>query len=560
MSVMEVRDLWWKYRGGGDYVLRGVNLSVREREFLVIMGRSGAGKTTLLLALNGVIPKRLPGEFRGAISLLGRDTSSLDVAEIANYVATVFEDPEIQFVMSTVEDEIVLGLEALGLSEDEIRERIEWSLELVGLGRKFLERNPYQLSGGEKQRVAIASALARRPRILLLDEPTSDLDPKGKKEVVDAIRRLREELDITVVMVEHDPDLVYEFADRVVVLARGKVVASGDPADVLGDPSLRGEGVFPPQVLEVARALSLNHGVKSEEDLVDRIRSKGFSVKGEEKIERGESGKIVVSCEGVKHVYEGGIEALRSVNFQLRLGELVALVGPNGSGKSTLAKIIAGLLKPTSGRVVIEGLPIDRYDRMTLSSLVGYVYQNPDHQIFNQTVFDEVAFGLRLRGLSEHEIRRRVRGALETFGLLGKEEEHPFFLSKGERRRLALASIYVLNPRVLIVDEPTTGQDMIFNRALFDLLKRVSKENRSVLVITHSLNLAYAYADRMVIIKDGRILAEGRPCEIALRDNVLREANLNAPPVSRVYRRLVPESTSVPITVKDFIERVSVAP
>ena len=554
MSV-EVKGVWWRYRGSGDYVLRGVDLRVGEGEFLVVMGRSGAGKTTLLLTINGVIPSRLPGEFKGEVRVAGSKVSDMDVAEVAGYVSTVFEDPEIQFVMSTVEDEVVLGLEALGLPREEIKDGLEWALDLVGLGPEFLGRNPYQLSGGEKQRVAIAAALARKPRVLLLDEPTSDLDPVGKEEVVGAIRRLREELGITIIMVEHNPEIVYEFADRVAVLSGGRIVAEGEPLEVLGNFELKREGAYPPQVVEVARGLGLN-GARTEEEVVRAIRSRGFTRREVEfGVGRGE-GRVIVSCRGVRHVYEDGVVALRGVNLDLRSGELVSVVGPNGSGKTTLAKVIAGLIEPTKGEVLIEGKPLRSYDRQTLSSIVGYVYQNPDHQIFNQTVFDEVAFGLRIRGVREGEVEERVRRALAVFGLEGKEGEHPFFLSKGERRRLALASVYVLDPKVLIVDEPTTGQDMVFNEKLFELLRGLAGEGRCVVVITHSTDLAFKYSDRVVVLKGGLVLADEHPRRLLTMDDVLAEADLVAPSSTRIYRALVPADPDVPLTPEEFLEKV----
>jgi len=552
---VEVKGVWWRYRGSGDYVLRGVDLRVGEGEFLVVMGRSGAGKTTLLLTINGVIPSRLPGEFKGEVRVAGSKVSDMDVAEVAGYVSTVFEDPEIQFVMSTVEDEVVLGLEALGLPREEIKDGLEWALDLVGLGPEFLGRNPYQLSGGEKQRVAIAAALARKPRVLLLDEPTSDLDPVGKEEVVGAIRRLREELGITIIMVEHNPEIVYEFADRVAVLSGGRIVAEGEPLEVLGNFELKREGVYPPQVVEVARGLGLN-GARTEEEVVRAIRSRGFTRREVEfGVGRGE-GRVIVSCRGVRHVYEDGVVALRGVNLDLRSGELVSVVGPNGSGKTTLAKVIAGLIEPTKGEVLIEGKPLRSYDRQTLSSIVGYVYQNPDHQIFNQTVFDEVAFGLRIRGVREGEVEERVRRALAVFGLEGKEGEHPFFLSKGERRRLALASVYVLDPKVLIVDEPTTGQDMVFNEKLFELLRGLAGEGRCVVVITHSTDLAFKFSDRVVVLKDGFVLADEHPRRLLTMDDVLAEADLVAPSSTRIYRALVPADPDVPLTPEEFLEKV----
>ncbi len=530
MAVVEVRGLYWRYRGSREPALRGVTLDVREGEFLAVTGPSGSGKTTLLLALIGIIPQRLPGEFSGSVRVLGHDTTRTDVYEIARDVGIVFEDPEIQFVMSTVEDEVALGLEPLGLDESELRERLHWALSLVGLDETFLDRSPNQLSGGEKQRVAIASAIARKPKLLLLDEPTSDLDPVGKEEVVSAIRRLRDEFKTTVIMVEHEPELIEEFADRLVVIDNGRVVLEGAPSEVyeLGAEA-KEHAAYPPGYLELAKQLGVNpptldrllavarEGVLSVQPLCDSVPPPHAG------------GDAVVSLRDVWFSYTRGRDVLRGVHLDLRSGELVALMGPNGSGKTTLSKVIAGLLKPSKGSVLVDGVEVSRYTRLELSSKVAYIYQNPQHQIFNQTVWEEVAFGWRIRGVPEEEYAERVREALDLFGLRGLEDEHPFFLSKGEKRRLAIASAYTLGPKVLIVDEPTTGQDRRLSEHLMSIFKSLARMGKTVLVVTHNVDLAFRYADRLVVMVSGRIVADGHPKVVLSDDSVVREAHLKQP-------------------------------
>ncbi|RLE87049.1 MAG: ABC transporter ATP-binding protein [Thermoprotei archaeon] len=560
MSVVKVSDVWWRYEGRREYALKGVSVEVEKGEFLAIMGSSGAGKTTLVLTMNGTVPQRIPGEFRGRVEVLGMNTAEHDVTELARRVAIVFEDPEIQFVMSTVEDEVVLALEPLGLSREEMRERLEWSLSLVGLSREFLDRPPLQLSGGEKQRVAIATALARQPEVLILDEPTSDLDPLGKEEVIAAIRRVRDELDITVILVEHESEYVADFADRVIVLSEGRVVMEGEPAQIFRRmDKLKKLGVYPPDVAELSTKLNLGvttcrleEALRLVSKLVKGVRTRALRGKGHK------PGEVLLECSDVKHIYPDGVVALRGVSLRIHAGELVALVGPNGSGKTTLAKIISGLLRPTEGEVRLLGKPIEEYDRLHLSALIGYVYQNPDHQIFNQSVYDEVAFGLRLRGLPEEEVEKRVRRALRIFGLEGLEEEHPFFLSKGEKRRLALASVYVLDPKILVVDEPTTGQDMRFSETLMQLLKKLSEEGRAVIVITHAVPLASRYVDRMIVLREGRIIGDGGPREI-LTSPIASEGRLVMPQILRLYRKLGLDPSLAPLTVDEFLSVVEIA-
>lgn len=554
-KAVEVRDLWWKYVGRGEFALKGVDLEVERGEFFAIMGHSGAGKTTLVLSLTGIIPQRVPGELRGEVRVLGESTLERDVVNVSKQVAVVFEDPEIQFVMSTVEDELVLALEPLGLSREEIGERIKWSLDLVGLDESFLQRSPLQLSGGEKQRVAIAAAVARRPQLLLLDEPTSDLDPLGKEEVLTAVKKLRSELDMTIIIVEHESDFVAENADRVAILSGGRVVAEGEPREVFPRvEELKQHGVYPPEVAELSARLKLDalfrysDALRTLRELVGKIDVRtptAPSAGGRDE------GPVVIECRDVEFVYPSGVRALKGVSLAIREGELVALVGPNGGGKTTLAKLMSGLLRPTRGVVRVLGRNVEEYDRLSLSSIVCYVYQNPDHQIFNKSVYEELSFGLKLRAYPGGEIERRVQHALELFGLKGLEGEHPFFLSKGEKRRLALASAYVLNPRVLIVDEPTTGQDMRFNELLLSTMRELTREGRSVVIVTHSIPLAARYSDRLVVVKGGRVIADGPPREVLLSP-MADEGRLTKPQSMRLAIEL--GLTAAPLSVDELAD------
>ena len=551
MNVIEVENVWWTYKGREEPVLKNVNLRVEKGEFLGIMGPSSVGKTTLCLTFTGIIPQRVPGLFKGNVRVLGLDVKEIDVTELTRRVGVVFEDPESQFIMSTVEDELVIGLEPLNLSREEIRDRILWALDLVGLDKSFLDRSPLQLSGGEKQRVAIAAMLAKAPEILVLDEPTSDLDPLGKEEVLNVIKRIRDELDITIVVVEHESEILAELADRLVLLYDGKVVLEGSPKEFFSEvPKLISIGVYPPQITQLfyqlgrnSPPITLSEALKYEVLKLKKAVMEARPIKG--------VGDIIVECRNVSFSYEEDKFALKNVNLKIRLGEYIGLVGPNGSGKTTLAKIIAGLLKPSKGIVYINGKRIEEYDKLSLSSLVGYVFQNPDHQLFNQTVWDEVAFGLKLRGLSGDELESRVRRTLEIVGLQELAEEHPFFLSKGEKRRLALASILALEPKVLIVDEPTTGQDRGFSYRILSLLNDMRNRGITVIVITHSIPQLVKYADRLIVLKNGVVLADGNPREILADGSLVEEAKLTVPQVSVFMQKL--GVSPIPLTVEEAL-------
>ena len=555
MKVAEVRGLKWRYKGREERALNGVDLEIERGEILGIMGPSGAGKTTLCLALMGIIPQRVPGEIEGEVRVLGMDTREVDASHIARRVGIVFEDPESQFVMSSVEDEMVLGLEPLGLPREEMRERVLWALELVGLGKEFLSRHPLELSGGEKQRVAIAAMLAREPEILILDEPTSDLDPVGKEEVMEAIKDVYRELGLTMVLVEHEAEVLAEVADRIAIMDRGEVVLEGDPRTVFSRvEELVGMGVHPPQVTLLFHKLGAEAVPITLAEAVVALKKRVREIRARTREKRRERGSgFVVECVNVVYEYRRGPRALRGVNLCISRGEFAALVGPNGSGKTTLAKVMAGLLEATGGEVLVDGRPISSYDRLELSSKVGYVFQNPDHQLFCQSVREEIAFGLRLRKLPEDEIEERVQEVMERLGLSGLADEHPFFLSKGERRRLALASILVLEPALVIVDEPTTGQDRGFCYEILSLLDDLRKSGASVLVITHSIPQVVEFADRLIVMKDGTVIADGEPADVLSDKKVVEEAKLVRPQVMELAEELGAPEGCLPATIADAL-------
>ncbi|MEM3018136.1 MAG: energy-coupling factor transporter ATPase [Candidatus Bathyarchaeia archaeon] len=564
-EILRVEDLWWRYEGRKDWVLRGLDLSVSSGEVVGIVGPSGAGKTTFCLSLVGVIPQRLQGAYRGKVTVDGLDTVRDDLTEISRRLSLVFEDPETQYVMSTVEDEILLALENIVNSREEISERIEWALKAVGLSADFLQRNPLQLSGGEKQRVAIASAIATHPKILVLDEPTSDIDPVGKLEVFESIRSLREELGATVLIVEHETEFLSETADRIVAFSNGRVAFEGAPQRVFSDiSSIQQLGISPPHPCRITCALGLKPSLtelEAERTLKEAI-TKGY-VKVREVIEEPPREprcgmKELASLDRVYFSYPNGAEALKGVDLKIYEGDFIALVGPNGSGKSTLAKILCGLLPPTAGQVKIEGKPISRFHRRDLAKLVSYVFQNPDHQLFNQTVRDEVAFAPRILDLPEDEVTERTSESISAMELNGLEDEHPLFLSKGERRRLALASILSLKPKMLIIDEPTTGQDYRTNSRIMALLRNLNRSGYTILLITHALSIVSMVVDRLLVMHMGRILKDGTPKEVLDDDEVVKKARLIVPTAKRIAERLSSYGVSKDVlTVEELLKQLA---
>jgi len=537
-------NLWWQYEGAKDWILKGINLTVKQGEFLGIMGPSGAGKTTLCMCMNGLIPQRARGRYKGCVKIGDLDTIENKMFELAGKVGMVFQDPETQFVMMTVEDEIALGLENLALPREEMRERVRWAMDVVGLSDDFLGKTPLELSGGEKQRIAIASILALKPEILILDEPTSNLDPVGKAEVFSTVEDLKNKFDITIIVVEHEAEKLAEFADRIIVIYNGQIVEEGSPREVFKKvDTLKSLGIRSPQVTEFAQykkwddvPITIN---EAEKKLAEMLKKEQYRIqKIEVKTEGKRSREPIIQAENLHYTYPNGGKALKGVSLTIGKGDYLAIIGPNGSGKTTLAKHFNGILKPTDGKVLVDGSDIKKATITKLASKVGYCFQNPDHQLFCQTVKDEVAFGPLNLGLTKEEVEERVDKALKTVGLEIFGDEHPFFLGKGQRQRLAIASILAMEPEVLIIDEPTTGQDYRMAEEIMCLLDQLNEKGHTVIIITHNMPLVCEHVERVIVMLDGKIIVDGPPAEIFTREDVLREAHLYPPQITQLAKKL----------------------
>ncbi len=539
--AVRVQNLSYRYRGRQEAALKDINLEVGEGEFVVIMGPSGAGKSTLCVTLNGLIPHFLRGRMEGEVHIRGRSTRDGRVGEFAHEVGLVFQDFEAQLFSTNVTLEIAFGPENFAVSREEMSRRIDNVLGRVRL-EGFENRQPATLSGGQKQRLAIASVLAIEPRILCLDEPTTDLDPIGKLGVFEIAGELKERDDVTLIVVEHETEETLD-ADRIVVLRDGEVVRDRPAREVLRDVELlEASGVMPLQVARFfgklgvpaeerpltpeegvaefgRRGLAVNAGRHQELVEADRRREAGY-------------GEVLIEVEGLSHRYPNGVVALESVDLEVRRGEFLAVLGQNGSGKTTLVKHFNGLLHPTEGSVKVDGEETAAQGMLKLGQRVGYVFQNPDHQIFSDTVFDEVAFGPKLRDLDEDEVKERVREALEAVGLVGYEEEDPFVLTKGERQRVAVASVLAVQPEVLILDEPTTGLDYTEQRSMMDLVRRLNEAGSTIIAVTHTMWVVAEYAHRAVVVRDGKVALEGTVREVFAREEELLEAALRPPHIT----------------------------
>jgi energy-coupling factor transport system ATP-binding protein len=547
--AIALRRVSFTYADDSTPALRDVTLSIARGEFVVVMGATGAGKTTLAKLLNRTIPAFQPGHLEGQIEVLGTTLDRQGVADLAGIVGLVSQDFEAQLFATNVVQEITFAMEQLGVPVAEMQERLPAALQAVGLVG-FERRDPATLSGGEKQRLAIAAILALKPPILVFDEPTTDLDPLGKQEVFAVLDRVRRD-GSTLVLIEHEVAAA-ERADRVVLMAEGRIIADAPPAALLPEVALlERHAVRATDADRLAARLHIPRPTRDPDALVRRLRPRAGTSASSDRSD-GSDAPVLLAAEHASHRYENGRLALDDVSLHIRTGDSVALIGQNGSGKTTLAKLLNGLLTPTAGRVLLHGRSIAEYPLSHVAADVGYVFQNPDHQIFAATVRDEVAFGPRNLGLSGAELDARVAEALAAVGLCGWEDHDPFLFGKGQRQRLAVASLLALRPRVLLLDEPTTGLDYCEQRQMMDLVTRLQQRGMTLVIITHSPWVVAEYARRGVLLSDGRVLFDGPLRALFAEEALLERCHFRVPDVTHLGLRL----GFTALSVDEFFEHV----
>jgi energy-coupling factor transport system ATP-binding protein len=564
VKAVEIEDLHWRYPAfvgeENPWALQGVDLRIEQGEYFGITGTSGAGKTTICKFILGLIPhavkiplRRVNHHLRGRVSVLGEPVTVVDpganphpqigeplgaiarAGVMSPRVGMVFQDPENQFLRMSLLHEVAYGLQILRLPREEIESRVQEALAMVGLQElwpvaEYL--HPADLSGGQKQRVAIASFLAMRPEILILDEPTSDLDPVGKHEVVAATRRLKQLHNLTVILVEQDPEILASFCDRVALVSEGRVELVSPVRKFYSNMGLlSARGIYTFEVSRIAQVahLPLTDDIPLSVEEAVRVFPRQLDA-GALPADPPPNQELLIAVEDLWFRYEDGTVALKGADLKLHRGDFLALLGNNGSGKTTLAKVLNGIYRPWKGnaRILGQDISLPRV-RAQLPRSVGYVFQNPDHQIFTRRVYDEVAYGLRNTDVPAEEMHTRVAEALEAVDLLDKQDEDPLFLGKGQRQRLAVASILAMKPEILIVDEPTTGQDFRMVTSIARLLQELHAQGRTILIITHDMTLAANYCKQAAVMLDGKTVFHGTPRELFSNSEVVRSTGLRVP-------------------------------
>ena len=539
---IEFQDVSFQYEGAGTFALSNINLKVKSGEIILITGPAGSGKTTLCSCILGLVPHFHEGELTGSVLVKGNNTVRSRIGGLATLVGMVFQDPESQLVTASVADEVAFGPENLGIPRQEITHRVGEALAATRLGG-YDDREPYSLSGGEQQACVIAAIYAMHPDIYVMDEPLANLDPAGRSQVLQLVIDVAKKRGKTLVLVEHAIEEVLPFVDRVIVLDSGQIVRDGAVGDVLAQGDIPHVFTRPPitrlaEMFDITslpltpeafyEAFSAGHDLKHYVPIVDEQKAQPARP------------HPVIEIDDVSYSYDRAADALRNVSVTFYDGELVAILGRNGSGKTTLVRHVIGLLQPDEGRVTVLGKNVAITPTHELAQDVGFCFQNPNHQIVSFNVRDEMMFGLKAHGIDPAEYDERIHEALQFVDMEGFLDAEVFDLGKGQKQRIALASVLTLNPRILLIDEPTTGQDPRMAEEIFQIIRSLNDQGTTVLMITHKVDYAARFASRAVVMQRGSIAYDG-PMRDLLADVELMKINsLELPSIAGLANRLQP--------------------
>lgn len=535
--MIEFSNFSFRYGDNDDYALKNIDTRIEDGEFVLVSGPSGGGKSSFCRCINSLIPHFYGGIVSGDVTVNGLSIRTTTPRELARTVGMTFQDPENQLTATDVEREIVFGMENLGFDRKLMSKRLEESLDSIGIAHLRHRAIP-ELSGGEKQKIAIAAVLALHPRILVMDEPTSELDPKGAEEVLSVVQRLNDELGFTVILIEHRLERVIHLVDRIMLIHQGELIADGSPRDVLSDHRILEIGVGVPPLISLANQLrkqghpveTVPMTVKEGRGILGRV-FKEATIRPVSRTPLPVNGKEpVIRVQKLWYAYDTGTTALRRIEMDINPGELVAIMGRNASGKSTLIKHFNGLLKPTRGEVCINGQKTEKFSVAQLARTVGLVFQNPDDHLFADTVEEEIGLTMKNLGWKQSDIAQRVNELLSQFRLERYRRQYPRHLSGGEKQRVALASMIAPLPGILALDEPTRGMDHGLKRELMTFLRDYCEEGNTVILVSHDVETVAEYADRVILMSEGRIIVDGD------RYEVLSEALLFSPQINRLVQ------------------------
>jgi len=529
--TIEFSDFSFRYDSLDKPTLKHINLRIEKGEKIVIIGPSGSGKSTLGQCLNGLIPHAIKGESSGRLLLNGQDSTSLELHQYTEQVGTVLQDTDSQFVGLSVGEDIAFALENQLMSNIDMYPLVKATAKMVEL-EELLTRSPHDLSGGQKQRVSLAGILVDEVDTLLFDEPLAALDPKTGRKTIEIIDQLHQETGKTIIIIEHRlEDVLHRSVDRVILMDQGAIVADMTPNELLASPLLENHGIREPLYLSAIKSAQCPLDELSQRDGLDKLSLKQlqpyFAHWQADLPARAERRDTLLSIDNLTYSYDGEKNALEGVSFDIQQGEFVSILGKNGSGKSTITKLIMGVINPDQGSIALDGHELSSLSIFERSQQIGVVMQNPNHMISHHMIFDEVAFGLRNKGLDESAVQQKVTEILELCGL-SKYRNWPIeALSYGQKKRVTIASILVLEPKLLILDEPTAGQDYRNYTAMLSFIKKLNEQlGITVIIISHDMHLVLEYTDRSIVISDSKLIADAPMTQVFSQPALLEQANL----------------------------------
>lgn len=531
-KIIEFKDFSFQYRVQAEPTVKNINLSIYEGEKVLIVGPSGSGKSTLAHCINGLVPFFYDGIVTGQLNINGNDATKMNIFELSKIVGTVLQDPDSQFIGLTVGEDIAFKLENYCISQDEMIDRVDKSAELVDI-KKELYSSPYKLSGGQKQRVTLAGVTVDDVKILLFDEPLASLDPATGESAIELIDKMQKQNNKTAIIIEHRlEDVLHCDVDRVIVMDKGEIIADTTIDEIIRKDILRKVGIREPLYLTALRYADceINDTLKLKN--IETLELGEYKEKLKdwyeniEVYESDENQNPILELDNICFSYNNEKQILKNVSFKINKGDMAAIVGRNGAGKSTISKLVCGFYKPTSGRILFDGKDMVDYTIKERSEKIGFVMQNPNQMISKTMVYDEVAFGLKIRGLSDSEIKERVEETLRICGLYGYRNWPISALSFGQKKRVTIASILVLNPDMIILDEPTAGQDFKHYTEIMEFLVDLNKKGVTILMVTHDMHLMLEYTNKVIVLSEGEKIADNIPAYILTNKEIIEKANL----------------------------------
>ncbi|WP_049472829.1 ABC transporter ATP-binding protein [Streptococcus parasanguinis] len=544
-AMIELKDFSFQYKAQSEPTLKNLNLTIYKGEKVLIVGPSGSGKSTIGQCLNGIIPNIYKGTSSGQFLIQGKEAFDLSIYEKSHLVSTVLQDTDGQFIGLSVAEDLAFALENDMVDLRTMKERVQSWAERLDL-MKLLDHRPQDLSGGQKQRVSLAGVLIDESPILLFDEPLANLDPKSGQDIIDLIDQIHEEQGTTTIIIEHRlEDVLYRPIDRVILINQGQILFNGSPDELLRTTLLAENGIREPLYLTTLRQLGQDIDQLEHLDRLEDIELTGVnrSIPEATFTKTGEAEELL-KLEQISFAYQENHPILKNISLSIPKGQRLAIVGKNGAGKSTLAKAICGFIT-TEGQYTSRGEDIKQESVKERAERVGYVLQNPNQMISTNMIFDEVALGLRLRGVSEEDIKERVYQVLKTCGLYEFRKWPISALSYGQKKRVTIASILVLGPEILVLDEPTAGQDQRNYTDIMEFLDSLQEKGHTIVMITHDMQLMLDYSDRALVVSDGQILADLSPAELFTHPDILQEANLKETSIFALANRLGMDSLAL---------------